>query len=121
MAERRQESRYTVPEIYQKHITFKIKNDSGEFVATKLLNVSLRGIKIKDQFKLAVGSVIECSISIPESITKETPFNAKVIYCIENKVDGSYLSGAEITQTSEQLWVNIFLRVHDFIDKSLRT
>lgn len=120
MPERRQETRYTVPEIYQNHITLKIKKDSGEFVAAKLLNVSLRGIKIRDKFGLAAGSVIECSISIPESITKETPFNAKVVYCIEDKVDGDYLMGAEITQTSEQLWVNIFLRVHDFIDQSLR-
>jgi hypothetical protein len=120
MPERRPETRYTVPEIYQEHITLKTQKDSGEFVAAKLVNISLRGIKIKDQFALAVGSMIECSISIPESITKEVPFSAKVSYCIEDKVDGNYLIGAEITRTSEQLWVDIFLRVHDFIDASLR-
>jgi hypothetical protein len=120
MPEKRRETRYTVPEIYQELITLKIKKDSGEFVAAKLLNISLSGIKIKDQFALAVGSIIECSISIPESITKEIPFSVKVAYCIEDKVDGNYLIGAEITRTSEQLWVNISLGVHDFIDASLR-
>ncbi len=98
----------------------KIKKDSGEFVPAELLNISLSGIKIKDQFALAVGSIIECSICIPKSTIKETPFSVKVAYCIEDKVDGNYLIGAEITRTSEQLWVNISFRVHDFIDASLR-
>jgi len=121
MQEKRREARYTVPEIYKEHITLKIKKESGEFVAGELLNISLSGIKIKDPFALAVGSIIECSISIPEFITKEIPFNARVAYCIEDKVDGKYLIGGEITQTSEQLWVDIFFRVHDFIGASLRT
>ena len=120
MPEKCREARYTVPEIYQEHITLKIKKDSGEFVAAELLNISLSGIKIKDPFALAVGSIIECSTSIPEFITKEIPFSARVAYCIEDRVDGNYQIGAEITRTSEQLWVNIFFRVHDFIDASLR-
>ena len=120
MEERRQETRYTIPDIYQNHITLKVKRESGEFAAVRLLNVSLRGIKIKDQSMAAVGSVMDCFISVPGSITKEIPFSARVAYCIEDKVDRSYLIGAEITQTSEYLWVNIFLRVHDFIDESLR-
>ncbi len=32
MIEKRRDKRYVVPEIYGKYITFKIKNDSGEFV-----------------------------------------------------------------------------------------
>jgi len=121
MQEKRREARYTVPEIYQEHITLKIKKESGEFVAAELLNISLNGIKIKDPFALAVGSIIECSISVPEFITEEIPFSARVAYCIEAEVDGNYLIGAEITRTSEQLWVEIFFKVHDFIDGKLRT
>ena len=120
MQEKRREARYTVPEIYQERITLKIKKDSGEFVAAELLNISLSGIKIKDPFALAVGSIIECSISISEFITKEIPFSARVAYCIEDRADGKYLIGAEIARTSEQLWVDVFFRVHDYIDANLR-
>jgi len=120
MQEKRRETRYTVPEIYQEHIALKVRKDSGEFAAAELLNISLSGIKIKDPFALTVGSIIECSISTLELATKEIPFSARVAYCIEDRVDGKYLMGAEIARTSEQLWVDVFFRVHDFINAKLR-
>ncbi len=120
MIESRKEPRYSVPEIYQKYITLKTNNDSGEFVHPKLLNVSLSGIKMKNQFGLAVGSVIDCLISIPQLPTKDMPFHAKIHYCIEDEVNGDHLIGAEITQTREELWVDTFFRIHDFINKRIR-
>ena len=119
--EKRRETRYTVAEMYQKRLTLKVKGESGEFAQVKLLDISLRGIRIEYNLGLAVGSVVECSVTIPTYLTKEVFFSVKVIYCIENRTERSYLIGAEITQTDEQLWVNVFLRVYDFIDESLRT
>ena len=122
MPEKRRQTRYTVPDIYQEQITLKIRKDPGEFaVVAELLNISLSGIKIKHPFPLAVGSIIECSISIPQFIAEEITFSARIAYSIEDKGDGNYLIGGEITQTNEQLWVNTFFRVHDFIGASLRT
>ena len=121
MIEKRRETRYTVAEIYQKRLVLKVKGNSGEFAPVNLFDISLKGIRIKYDLGLAVGSVIECSIFIPMYLTKEVLFSGKVIYCIENRTDRSYLIGAEITQTDEQMWVSVFLRVHDFIDESLRT
>ena len=121
MVEKRRAARYPVAEIYEKRLTLKIRINSGEFASARLVDVSLRGIRMKYDLGLAIGSVIECSISIPIYLTKEVLFSVKVIYCIENRTDRSYLIGGEITQTDEQLWVSIFLRVHDFIDESLRT
>jgi len=121
VVERRRAARYPVAEIYEKRLTLKIRINSGEFASARLVDVSLRGIRMKYDLGLAIGSVIECSISIPIYLTKEVLFSVKVIYCIENRTDRSYLIGGEITQTDEQLWVSIFLRVHDFIDESLRT
>ena len=121
MAEKRRQTRYTVPEIYQEEITLKVKRDPVEFaVVAELLNISLSGIKIKYPFPLPMGSIIECSISIPQLVTEEIAFSVKVAYSIEDKGDGNYLIGGEITQTNEQLWVNTFFRVHDFIGASLR-
>ena len=119
--EKRRETRYTAAEIYQKRFTLKVKMNSGGFAPAKLLDISLRGIRIRHDLGLAVGSVIECLISIPMYLTEEVLFSVKVIYCIENRTDRSYLIGAEITQTDEQSWVSVFLRVHDFIDESLHT
>jgi hypothetical protein len=119
--EKRRETRYTVAEMYQKRLTLKVRKNSGEFALAKLVDISLRGIRIEYDLGLAVGAVFECSITIPTYLTKEFWFSVKVIYCIENRTERSYLIGAEITQTDEQLWVDVFLRVHDFIDESLRT
>jgi len=121
MIEKRRETRYTIAEIYQKRLVLKVRRNSGEFAPVKLLDISLRGIRIKYDLGLPVGSVIECSISIPMYLTKEALFSAKVIYCIENRTETSYLIGAEITQIDEQLWVSVYLRIHDFINESLRT
>ena len=121
MQDKRRQTRYTVPEIYHELITLKIRKDPGEFVAAKLLDISLGGIKIKNQSEIPAGSIINCSISLPESPTQEIPFGAKVAYCIEDAADGNYLVGAEITRTNEQLWLDIYFGVHDFIDASLRT
>ena len=121
MEEKRRQTRYTVPDIYQEQITLKIKTDPGEFaVVAELINISLSGIKIKYPFPLSVGSIIECTISVPEVITEEITFNARVAYSIEDKGDGNYLIGGEIAQTNEELWVSAYFRVHDFIGESLR-
>jgi hypothetical protein len=120
MIENRKEPRYSVPEIYQKYIALRINNDSGKSVHPKLLNVSLSGIKMKNQFGLAVGSVVECLISIPQLPTKEIHFHAKIHYCIEDEANGDHLIGAEITQTLEELWVGTFFRIQEFINKRIR-
>jgi hypothetical protein len=80
MIEKRKEPRYSIPELYQKHIRLKIKKGLDEFTPAKVLNVSLSGIKIGgDQVKLRVGSVIDCSIYIPRFLPGEAHFNAKAL------------------------------------------
>jgi len=119
--ERRGEARYTVAEIYEKRLTLKVRRDSGEFASAKLVDFSLRGIRIKYDLGLAIGSIVECSISIPKYLIKEVLFSVKVTYCNENRADRSFFIGGEVIQTDEQVWVSVFLRVQDFIGESLRT
>ncbi|OGP65362.1 MAG: hypothetical protein A2170_05985 [Deltaproteobacteria bacterium RBG_13_53_10] len=119
MVERRKETRHVVPEIYQKYITFKIRKDPGEFVPVELLDFSLYGIKIKDSFALAVDSPVECLISAPKSLTREIPFSAKVKYCIQNEPGEAYLIGAEVIQKGDPLWLNVFSKVHDYINERI--
>jgi hypothetical protein len=120
MIERRKEIRKTIPEIYQTQMTLKIRTGSGPFTIARLLNVSLRGIKIGNSFELVPGSMIECSLSMRKSPEEEIPFYAIILYCLEDKVSGTFGIGAEIIQTSERLWVKAFFKIHDFIDKNLR-
>ncbi len=99
--ERRKEERHVVPEIYRKYITFKIRKGSSEFVPMKLLDFSPKGVRIRSSSRLSVDSTIECLISAPKSITKEIPFIGKIKYCIQEGLEGDYLIGAEIIETSE--------------------
>jgi hypothetical protein len=119
MMERRKETRVAVPEIYRKYITFKIKKESGEFAPAELLDFGPNGIKVRNPLVLDVNSAIECLISVPKSLTKEIPFTARIKYAVENETEGDYLIGAEIVQTNDPLWLNIFSRVHDFIKERM--
>lgn len=92
MPEKRRETRYSVPEIYKELITLKIKKDPDEFVAAKLLNISLSGIKTKDPFTIAVGAIIECLISIPDSTIKERPFSARLLIVLRVRQTGTISS-----------------------------
>ncbi len=116
MTERRKEARHGVPDIYQNYIAFKVKDNSGEFVPGELIDFSLHGIKMKNPAPLAIGSTIECLISIPKSLTKEIHFTSRINYCFQDGWDGDYHMGAEITNTVERLWLVIFSKVHDFIN-----
>jgi hypothetical protein len=121
MMERRKEPRYPIPEMYQKDIKLNIKKGPGETVPAKVLDVSLSGIKIGgDQVELRVGSIIDCLISIPKFLTEEALFSAKVRYCAEDKGQKYYFIGAETVQVSQESWVRIFFRVHDFISQEIR-
>jgi hypothetical protein len=119
MRERRKEERYVVPEIYRQYILFKVKKVSGDAVDAELFNFSPRGISIKSRCRFTVDSPIECLISAPKSLTKEIPFTGKIKYCIEDEPGGDYLIGAEIIRTSDKVWFDLFLKVHDFIKERI--
>lgn len=119
MVERRKDERHVVPEIYRKYIFLKIRTPSGEFSPIELLDFSPKGIRVKSSFEIPVDSVIECLISAPKSITKEIPFVGKIKYCIPDNLDGGYLTGAEIVETSDRPGFEIFSEVHNFIKERM--
>jgi len=115
LVERRKGERYVLPEIYSKYITFKIRKASGEFVDAELFNFGPGGISIKSRQELLVHSTIECLISAPKSLSKEIPFTGKIKYCIQEESGEDFLIGAEIIETTDKIWFDLFLKVHDFI------
>jgi hypothetical protein len=115
MTERRREERYVVPDLYRKYVTFKIRDGSGEFVPAEVQDFSLKGVRIKVLHGLPVDSAIECLIAAPKSLTKEIPLTARIKYCTKDEAVGDYLIGAEIIQTGERIWLDLFSKVHDFI------
>jgi hypothetical protein len=117
--ERRKEERYIMPEIYRKHVTFKVRRVSGDFVGVELFNFSPRGISIKSRYGLTVNSAIECLIGAPQFLTKEIPFTGKIKYCIQDEPGGDYLIGAEIIRTDDKIWFEIFSKIHDFIKERI--
>jgi hypothetical protein len=115
MSERRKEKRYIIPEIYRKYVTLRIRKDRGEFLLVDLLDCSPDGIKIRLPSLVPIDSPVECIISIPKSLSREIPFMARIKYCIQEEGEENYLIGAEIMQSGENLWLEIFWKTHDFI------
>ncbi len=119
MLERREEERHIVPEIYRKYIHLKVRKASGEFGPMELLDFSPKGIRMKSSYGIPVDSAIECLISAPKSITKEIPFIGKIKYCIPDELEGSYVMGAEIVETSDRPGFEIISEVHNFIKERM--
>jgi len=119
MTGRRKGERYDVPEIYRKYITFKVRIVSVDFVDAELFNFSSHGIRMKSHCEFPCNAAIECLISVPKSLTKEIPFTVKIRYCIQDEPGGDYLIGAEIIQTSDTVWFDLFSKVHDFIKERI--
>jgi hypothetical protein len=117
--EKRRVERHVVPEIYRKYITLKVRKASGNFAPMELLDFSPKGIRVKSSYGISVDSAVECLISAPKSLTKEVPFIGKIKYCIEDELEGDYLMGAEIIETSDRLGFEIFSEVHDFIKERM--
>ncbi len=85
----------------------------------ELLDFSQQGIRIMSPFALSINSTMECLVSAPRSLSKEVPFIARIIYCIEDDVEGDYFVGAEIMQSKDELWLDLFSKVHDFIKERI--
>ncbi len=117
--ERRKAERSVVPEIYRKYITLKVRKASGDFAPMELLDFSPKGIRMKSSHGISVNSAIECLISAPKSITKEVPFIGKIKYCIQDELEGDYVMGAEIIETSDRSGFEIFSEIHDFIKERM--
>jgi len=67
----------------------------------------------------SVNSEIECLISMPKCLTKEIPFRARVKYCIQHEEEGDYVVGAEIVPRGDNLWLDLFSKVHDYIKERM--
>jgi hypothetical protein len=119
MLERRERERHVVPEIYRKYILLKVRKASGEFVPVELLDFSPKGIRMRSSYGISVDSAIECLISAPKSITKEIPFVGKIKYCLQDELEGDFLMGAEIIETSDRPGFEIFSEVHNFIKERM--
>ena len=122
MSERRKEKRYIIPDIYRKYVKLRIRKDQkdrGEFLFVDLLDFSPDGIKIRLPSLVPVNSSVECTISIPKSLSREIPFMARIKYCIQEEGDENYLIGAEIIQSGKNIWLEIFSKTHDFIKERM--
>jgi hypothetical protein len=117
--ERRRGKRQEVPELYREYISLKIRKSSNEWMNIELLDFSQQGIRIMSPFALSIHSTMDCLVSAPQSLSKEVHFVAKIIYCMKDDVEEDYLVGAEIMQSEDELWLDLFSKVHDFIKERI--
>jgi len=110
--ERRREERYSVPAVYQRYITMKVKSGNG-FVSVAMSNFSRGGVLFVSPVSLPADSHTECIISIPELLSKDISLGIHVLHCYMK--ENSFLVGASIETVADETWFAIFAEVHDFI------
>lgn len=113
MSDRRHESRYPLPEKYQRYLTFCI-DVSSIFVPARLVNFSRHGLSLVLAEALAVNSSHRCMLSTSKTIRKETYFYIRVRHCSVH--DGGFLVGAEIEDISDGLSFDFFENIVSYID-----
>jgi hypothetical protein len=112
-SDRRRESRYPMPEIYQRYLKFLV-DVSGIFIPAKLINFSRRGLSFVIADELSVNSSHRCIISTAQTTRKEASFNFRIRRCSEHG-DG-YLVDAEIEDISDGPSFDFFENIVSFID-----
>ncbi|MBI5076591.1 MAG: PilZ domain-containing protein [Nitrospirae bacterium] len=113
MSDRRRESRYPMPEIYQRHLKFQVAV-SDLLIPVRLVNFSRHGLSLVIADKLSVDSSYRCMISTAQTIRKETSFNIRVRHCAGH-ADG-FLVGAEIEDIADSLSFDFFENIVSFMD-----
>lgn len=110
--EKRLEERLSVPPVYQRYITLRVKS-GNEFVPCALGNFSRSGILFVSQEPFEADSHAECVIATPSLLSREVVFGIRIKYCLSK--ESSFFVGAAIDTVSDQLLFDIFAEVHDYI------
>lgn len=113
MSDRRRESRYPMPEIYQRHLKFLVAVPDM-FIPVRLVNFSRHGLSFVIADELPVNSSHRCMISTAQTIKKEASFNIRIRHCAGHADE--YLVGAEIEDISDGLSFDFFENIVSFID-----
>ncbi|MDA8238758.1 MAG: PilZ domain-containing protein [Nitrospiraceae bacterium] len=110
--ERRKEARFIIPDIYRGYVTMKIKAGNDLFSAD-LLDFSRHGVRFRSPVSFPAGSLVECVLSIPRSLSKEIAVTLRIAHCADSRA--GFTAGAEIDTVSDEMWFKVFVKVHDFI------
>ncbi len=110
--EMRRETRYPLPEIYQKYIVITM-NLSGSLLPVLITNYSQNGVQFISSEPISVNSVIECILSDRQAIGKGNSFRVNVRYCNKHN-DKDFILGARIEDP-----LDIFRSIHDLALKTV--
>lgn len=108
----RREPRYPVSDVYQRYISLKVRV-KGSLVPVALRNFSAHGLLYESSISFDSGAGVECLIAMPELLSQEVAFRARVKHC--QRQDGAFFVGIEVLPAADETWFRIFTAVHDFI------
>jgi hypothetical protein len=111
-AERRREERFSVPDVYSRYITLKVKVGE-EFVPAVLGNFSRHGILFESPAPFEQGARTQCIIAVSLLLSREISIGINVRYCYSH--EKGHIIGAYIEDISDEVWFDVFVGVHDFI------
>ena len=113
----RSEIRYPLPEIYRKYIGLHITGN-GAAVQVDLINFGRSGLQFRAPEPFPVGTSMAGVFSTERHpIKREVSFVAVVRHCTPDS--GKYKVGVQLDGKHDEVSLDFFLNVHDFIAKAL--
>jgi hypothetical protein len=112
VSEKRQETRYPLPEKYREYLLMKVKV-GGSFVPVSITNFSRHGIRFICPEPLAPGSVADCVLLSCHRIRKEVSFSVRVKHC--SRQGTAFIAGVQTEDISDEDSFDFFRSVHDLI------
>lgn len=121
MLERRREKRYAIPEVFSRYILMKVKI-SEDYFPVQLLDFSKGGFRMKCPVPFDVGSLRDCLVSAPKSLSREISLTARISHCMpggrgKDESQEFYIAGAEITSVDDALWFRVLENTIQFISE----
>lgn len=110
--EKRKETRFPLPEVYQKYIELRVKVKDTSLPVI-LINFSKKGLQFKCKEHLRLNSLLEFTVHFIRKVKKKVSFKARIKHCAKQK-DG-LVFGAQIVEISDSITFNFFKCVIDAI------
>jgi phosphoglycolate phosphatase len=105
LLERRRETRYEIPDVFQKYLEMRVRI-ADELIPVRILDFSEHGFRIESPVPLDEGKMRECTVSAPRSLQREVALTALIRHCHEE--GNVFVAGARIEKVESELWFRVF-------------
>jgi len=112
--DRRRDDRYSLPDVYQKHV-FMVLNYQSKVENVSVLDFSQHGMRFQGFKPISLGVDIDCRLSTTSGLAEEISFQVRVAHCQPS--DDKFIMGVEIISIDDDDAFQVYKKLYDFILK----